>query len=146
MLSVKEFAYKTGTTIKTVNNWIDKQYIPGVYIENGEHKIPDNARCPYTERRCKNMGDAMKKSILKAYSLGKNVVPQLYNITQEKLESINISLKRDGYIEEEFLDGLVYYNATEQGMKVLAGNKEAIKTISKLAVPIAQMVVNKITI
>lgn len=99
----------------TVLSWIDKNYIPGIrYDKKGEVIIPDNARKPYTERgKCK--GYSMYKSFVRAYHKGKNIVPDLYGITEEKFKNINSQLEEWGLITKENLDGLVYYNATPKG-------------------------------
>lgn len=134
MITIEEFAEKKKSevkSIKTIRKWLDNGYIQGAALdENGEYQIPDNARCPYTEKRSKSGGTALFKSIAKAYSKGKGVTPQLYSITQEELDHINKYLIDNGYIAEEHLDGLTYYNITPSGMNYISiRNTEAYRII-----------------
>ena len=140
------FANRHGIKPATVKDWLAKGYIPGAIQDNeGNYLIPDNARCPYTKARAKKEGVSLFKSIVKAYSCGFNVVPQLYDITPEKLNAIITTLKDNGLITEEHLDGLVYYNATPEGENYISlTNSEAYKIISdcvsKLAPTISSIV------
>lgn len=120
-MTIEEFMVKEDIrNKKIVLEWIKKKYIPGViYNEKDEIIIPNNARIPYTERgKCK--GYSIYKSFVKAYYKGKNVVPALYNITDEKFKSINTQLEEWGLVQKEKLDGLIYYNATPKGAEFIS--------------------------
>ena len=130
----------------SVTQWINKKYIPGVTIdENGEFIIPANARVPYTERgKCKK-GYSMLKSFVKAYCNGKNVVPELYNITIEKFDEINRELEELGLITKENLDGLVYYNATPLGSEFISfSNTKINRFIQETICSVAKGITNSI--
>lgn len=65
----------------------------------------------------------MYKSFVKAYYKGKNVTPGLYSMTIERFENINRQLVEWGLTSEEKLDGMVYYNATPQGVEFISFTK-----------------------
>lgn len=122
-MDVETFMKKKGIKRRsTVEGWLKKDYIPGSHQgSDGQWFIPENARCPYTDRgNCTPDGFGIYKSLVKAYSKGKNVVPALYGITPEKLNSCNRTLLDKGFIKEEHLDGLIYFNATLEGMNFIS--------------------------
>lgn len=118
---------------KTVLSWLEKGYIPGAELIDGKWYIPENARKPYTERRACN-GYSIYKSMVKAFSKGKNIVPQLYNMTTEKFDLHLQTLKKWGLIEEEKLDGLTYYNATPKGMEFISFNNSQLNKFIQMSI------------
>ena len=100
--------------------WLNDGYIPGARFSKGMWIIPENARVPYKCSKHIVKPESLYKSFVKAYSQGKNVVPQMYNMTRQKFNLYHKHLINKGLIEEEFLDGLVYYNATDKGEEYIS--------------------------
>lgn len=113
-ITIDQYCIKYDKEAKKVVEWIGRGFIPGCDWNSDAWIIPDNARLPYTEHR-NPQGYAVYKSFVKAYYLGKNVTPTLYSMTQERFDSINRQLVEWGLITEEYLDNLIYYNATPKG-------------------------------
>lgn len=122
LITIDQYCGKYNKKTKQVIEWIGLGYIPGCVWNNENWNIPDNARLPYTERR-NPQGYAVYKSFVKAYYKGKNATPGLYSMTIERFENINRQLVEWGLTSEEKLDGMVYYNATPQGVEFISFTK-----------------------
>lgn len=118
-ITVNQYCSKYNKKAKKVIEWIGKGYIPGCMWNNEMWIIPDNARLSYTENR-KPQGYSVYKSFVKAYSVGKNVLPSLYSMTPERFCIINSQLIEWGLIVEEKLDNLAYYNTTPKGEEFIS--------------------------
>lgn len=117
----------------TLEDWLENNYIDGARKIDGKWFIPENARRPYTERKAKE-GYALYKSFVRAYYKGKSVAPALYNISNEKFDTINNWLLSKDLIEKEELDGLTYYNATAEGEKFISFSNSKIGNIYGLTI------------
>lgn len=93
-MNVEEAAKKWGVKENTVVSYICKGFIHGLYIEDGEIKIPDIPK-PYVAKPPKTI-PAMDKYILNAMKKGCYVNPKIMNISKEKFEErLKALLKSD---------------------------------------------------
>ena len=119
-MNIESFIKKYRVNKRTVMKWLNDGYIPGAIFSKGMWIIPENARVPYKCSKHIVKPESLYKSFVKAYSQGKNVVPQMYNMTRQKFNLYHKHLINKELIEKEFLDGLVYYNATDKGEEYIA--------------------------
>lgn len=101
-------------TVKTVQDWIVKGYIPGAT----DASVPDSARRPNTKARAKK-GEAIIKSILTACSKELGICAALYNISPASYNAYIQSLLDSGHITRFEDEGLTYYNITATGADLL---------------------------
>lgn len=129
-MTLNEFAENNDVSAKTVNEWLNKDYIPGSYFnnENNEWVIPNSARPPYTKARAKAK-QSIYQSIVKAAVKRNHVFPKLYKITQSEFDSYIEILVNANYIKLRVEDGLTYYDETLNSMEFLSSN---LKRISEL--------------
>lgn len=113
-MTLIRFAEIHHVTVKTVQDWIAKGYIPGAT----DTSIPDSARRPYTKARAKK-GEAIIKSILTACSNRLGICAALYNISIAEYNAYIQSLLNSGHITQFEDEGLTYYNITATGACLL---------------------------
>ena len=113
-MTIVRFAEMHRVTVKTVQDWIAKGYIPGAT----ETSVPDSARRPYTKTRAKK-GEAIIKSILTACDNELGTCAALYSISPASYDAYIQSLLDSGYIIQFEDEGLTYYNITASGADLL---------------------------
>lgn len=126
-------------TVKTVQDWIAKEYIPGAT----DTSVPDSARRPYTKARAKK-SDAIIKSILTACNNRLGICAALYNISIAEYNAYIQSLLDSGHITQFEDEDLTYYNITATGADLLRnwnkndvlGAIQAGAAVAAVAVPV----------
>lgn len=113
-MTIVRFAEMHRVTVKTVQDWIAKGYIPGAT----ETSVPDSARRPYTKTRAKK-GEAIIKSILTACDNELGTCAALYSISPASYDAYIQSLLDSGYIIQFEDESLTYYNITASGADLL---------------------------
>ena len=128
-MTIQEFATAHGAKVATVENWIEKGYIPNANLN--ENYIPNSARVPYTKARAKN-ADAIYFSIVKASRELKHVLPSLYCICDEEFNGYINRLVEAGFIERRTTEGVTYYDATLKASNATKkGVLQAVKVITE---------------
>ena len=129
-MTLDSFADYCGKSKKTVEGWLNKNYIPGAYIIEGTHvwHIPDNARSPYMKQKKKNGGAGMYKSIAKAVAAGEGICAELYKMPQQRFDVYVNQLIDAGIITSYTAEGVKYYETT---MDTLNFSKKSLISIEK---------------
>lgn len=132
-MNLEEFMNRFGIKRKrTVNDWLDKGYIPGAKIMgNGEIIIPDRARPPYVEARAKKR-ESIFVSILKGVNSRKQVLPILYSMSEKEFDIYIIELEKNELLTTEVENGIRYYYPTLKTEEYLFDKTRLRKILRKL--------------
>lgn len=135
---MKRFGIKRRSTVE---DWIRKDYIPGVSIgENGDYVIPEDALPPYTKARAKGKYSVLL-SILKGICSKRQVIPELYGMSKKTFDDYITILESEGMISIETIDDINYYRPTIQGEQYVFDNVGARRFFKKIQ-PLVEAVVS----
>lgn len=117
---------------RTVNDWLDKNYIPGAIItKDGEIIIPDRALPPHTGARAKKR-ESIFVSILKGINSRKQVLPALYGMSEREFERYIDELEKNELLTTEIENGIRYYYPTLKTEEYLFDKTKLRKLLRKL--------------
>ena len=118
---------------RTVFDWIHRGLIPGVSMNaKGQFVIPKDALPPYTRARAR-AGAGMYLSLLKGICSNRQVLPQLYEISESLFNEYICVLKKSGFIKIRTVNGVEYYTPTmkaEQYIRENTGIPRLVKVLS----------------
>lgn len=143
-MTLKKYMEKTGVTKrKYVEEWLDKDLIPGVGKDpqTGEYIFPDSARRPYRPR-LKPTANAttIRASILNACLKREYISCHIYNMSQGEFQSFINDLLNAELIRERIEEGVTYYDSTP---KSDAYRGKSIKAIREFIIDCLGTVVEK---
>ena len=118
---------------KTVFAWIDRGLIPGVKMNNkGQWIIPKDALPPYTRARAR-AGTGMYLSLLKGICSNRQVLPQLYGVSESLFSEYIGVLKEGGLIKIRTIKGVNYYTPTMKAEEYVKGNTGVSRLVKVLS-------------
>lgn len=123
-MTILEFQKRCKKNTKTILNWLEKGYIPGVKqdSETGEWIIPSHARPPYTGTRAKT-AQSIYVSIVEASNKRCHVFPELYHVDPSEFNHYIDELINAGLICSRTVEGVTYYDATLKTQEYMLTSK-----------------------
>lgn len=131
MLDLNQFMKKTNVSKrKYVDEWFQKNLIPGATCVEGKYSFPDSARRPYRNRHLKAgiSADILRAHIVKAALLRQHICVDMCFMSPGEFLGMIKDLERADLITIRTEDDITYYDST---IKSSAYKNKSLKEIGK---------------